>query len=72
MNSGYMKALKSKPMKDVHMSVSENKQATLDQKGKCIQCNKPLKPYLHKFMKNPATKKMEAICADCYVKIKRR
>jgi len=72
MNSNYMKALKSKPLRDVKISTSENKDAMNKQDKKCIRCKKNLHQYLYKFIRNPQTKNMEAVCADCYVKIKKR
>jgi hypothetical protein len=71
-SSNYINALKTGKIKDVHMSVSGNRQAIIDQENKCIKCKKMLKPYLYKFVKNPATKKQEAICADCSIQIKHR
>jgi len=72
MNSNYMKALKSKPLRDVKISTSENKDAMNKQDKKCIRCKKSLHQYLYKFIRNPQTKKMEAVCADCYIQIKKK
>jgi len=70
--STYLNALKSGKIKDVHMKISGNRQAVIDQENKCIKCKKMLKPYLYNFVKNPATKKIEVICADCSIQIKHR
>ncbi|MEK6926481.1 MAG: hypothetical protein AABW50_04350 [Nanoarchaeota archaeon] len=71
-NSNYLRALKDRNLKPVEMKVSNNRQAVLDQKNKCIKCNKVLKPYLYNFVANPATKKVEVVCADCTIQIKHR
>lgn len=70
--SNYINALKSGKIKEVTMSVSGHRQAVIDQENKCIKCKKALKPYLYKFITNPATKKIEVICADCTIPIKHR
>lgn len=70
--ANYIKALKGQPMKNVVLSVSNHKQAIIDQENKCIKCKKALKPYLYKFVTNPTTKKVEVICADCSIPIKHR
>jgi len=70
--SNYINALKTGKIKEVTMKVSGNRQAVIDQENKCIKCKKALKPYLYKFVTNPATRKPEAICADCSIEIKHR
>ena len=70
--SNYINALKTGKIKEVNMKVSGNRQAIIDQENKCIKCKKALKLYLYKFVVNPATKKAEAICADCSIEIKHR
>lgn len=70
--STYLNALKSGKIKEVKMSISGNRQAIIDQENKCIKCKKALRPYLYNFVKNPATKKIEVICADCSITMKHR
>ena len=70
--STYLNALKSGKIKEVNLKISGSRQAVIDQENKCIKCKKALKPYLYKFVTNPATKKIEVICADCSIPIKHR
>lgn len=70
--SNYLKALKTHPLKDVKMAVSERKKAFLDQEKRCARCKKDLRPYYYKFIKNPETNKYEAICLNCAIPIVKR
>lgn len=71
-NYNYLKALKDRPMKQVELKLSSNRQAVVDQENKCLKCKKALKPYLYNFVKNPTTKRIEVICADCTIQMKHR
>lgn len=66
----YTRALKSQPMKEVKLSVSERQQAKINQDNKCAKCSKRLRPYFYKFVRNPSTKKIEIICSECAIEIK--
>ncbi|MBU0894154.1 MAG: hypothetical protein KKF48_01245 [Nanoarchaeota archaeon] len=63
----YLKALKSKPLRDIKIHHSERKQALINQDKRCIKCKKTLRPYLYKFVKDPLTKKFAVICSDCAI-----
>ncbi len=71
-NSNYMKALKSKPLKEVDLKISEHKKAMIDQDKKCAKCHKDLKPYMHSYVRDPKTKKLSVICSDCAIPIRSR
>lgn len=65
--TAYLKALKSRPLRNIKIHPSERNQALIDQDKKCIKCKKTLRPYLHKYVRDPLTKKMTVICSDCAI-----
>ncbi|MBU0958857.1 MAG: hypothetical protein KKB31_02815 [Nanoarchaeota archaeon] len=65
--TNYLKALKSKPLKEIKMYVPERKKALLDQDKKCFKCKKSIRPYLYKYIRDPLTKEMHVFCADCVI-----
>lgn len=71
-NVNYLKALKSRPLKDVKMAVSERKKAFLEQGKKCAKCKEELRPYYYKFIKDPITKKITVICLNCAIPVATR
>jgi len=68
----YLKALKSKPLKEVKMAVSERKNVILEQNKKCAKCKKDLRPYYYKFVKDPVTKKLTVLCLNCAIHVAKR
>ena len=69
--SDYMKVLKSQPLKDVKIPVSETKQAMINQDKRCAECRKNLKPYYYKFSRDPLTRAIKIICSDCAIKVRK-
>jgi len=65
--SNYLKALKSKPLREIKMYVSERKKALLDQDKKCFKCKKDVRQYLYKYIRDPITKEMRVLCSDCAI-----
>ena len=65
--TSYLKALKSKPLKNVTMHASARGQALIDQDQRCQKCKKDIKPYYCKYVQDPATKKYTVLCGDCAV-----
>ena len=70
--TNYLRALKSRPLKNVKMAVSERKKAFLEQGKKCARCKKDLRPYYYKFLTDPTTKKVEVVCSSCAIKTIKR
>ena len=71
-NNFYLKALKSKPLKEIKMATSERKNAFLEQNKKCAKCNKELRSYFYKYIKDPVTKKFKVVCSNCAIKTAQR
>jgi len=65
--SNYIKALKTKPLRNVKIEPNERRKAFLSQKGRCAKCGKELKPYLHKYVQDPVTKQYKVLCSDCAI-----
>jgi len=69
--NNYMKAMKSTKDSEKKVSFqlvfSDRKQAFEKQKGKCAKCNQTLKPVYCKYIKDPNTKQMVALCSSCAV-----
>lgn len=66
--SNYMKALKSKPIKNISIKSSKRKQAWDSQEGRCAVCKKDLKTYYSKYIEDKKTKTIKVLCSGCAIK----
>lgn len=63
----YLKALKSKPLRDIKIEPSSRLQALKDQKGRCAKCKHEINRAFAKFIQDPTTKKYTVLCHNCAV-----
>jgi len=63
----YLKALRSKPLREVEMKSSPRRKAFLNQNKKCFKCKKEINPTYCRYLTDPVTKELKVICASCAV-----
>jgi len=70
--TNYMNAMHSNKklkLNKVELSMSDHKKALTKQGKKCISCKRDLNPLMTKYIKDSKTKELQAICANCAIKI---
>jgi len=70
--NNYLNALKSKKLKDIKVATFNRTEIMKKQDNKCSKCKKDLRAGYYKFVKDPKTKKREAVCSDCLVHVVER
>lgn len=63
----YLRALKSKPLRNVKIAPSERIQALNEQKGRCAKCKHEINRAFAKFVRDPVTKKYSVLCHNCAI-----
>lgn len=66
--NNYMKALKSRPVKDVKLNLTKRRRAWENQEGRCAVCKKDLKAYYSKYIEDKSTGEIKVICSGCAIK----
>jgi len=70
--NNYLDALKARKLKDIKVATSNRTELMKKQDNKCSKCKQPLRAGYYKFVKDPKTEKMDAVCSGCLIHIPER
>ena len=68
--NNYMNAIKHKKetIKNIPMISSERNKSLSNQQKRCFVCKKDLRSFYSKTVRDPKTKELRILCADCAIK----
>jgi len=68
--SAYLKALKSKPLRNIKIEPNQKIKALNQQKGRCAKCKQEINRSFATFVQDPITKKYTVLCHNCAINSK--